>query len=53
MVVVVVVVVVDYTLKISPKNPAAPCLYIGKDHKVIGFYKLGHNLFCLIGMKYN
>jgi len=40
-----VLVVVDYALKISPKNPAAPCLDIGKDHKVIGFFKLGHTLF--------
>jgi len=46
-------VLVDYAVKISLKNPSTPCLYIGKDRKVIGFCKLGHILFCLSGMTYN
>jgi len=33
------------TLKISPKKRAAPCIDIEKDHKVIGFFKLGHTVF--------
>jgi len=33
------------TLKISPKKPAAPCLDIEKDHKVIEFFKLGYTFF--------
>ena len=32
-------------LKISPKKPAAPCLDIEKDHKVIEFFKLGYTFF--------
>ena len=32
-------------LKISPKNHAAHCLDIEKEHKVIGFFRLGHTVF--------